>query len=833
MACIILLLFFQIKYIVTMSITIVDNVEIRQIIYGNNLVNKVQVDAATTSSNTLSNFVSGLVVDGHTLADGDRLLVKDQISNIENGVYDISSGLPVRSVDFHIGLRVSGAQVPIINGTINTGTIWICNNGIVNSIVGTDGLTFVKSTIVAGSLGVDQGGTGVTNIPVDTFLIGNGTAPIDTSKTVPAGDIVGTSDPQTLSNKTLDTANTTFQNGINALEQMTFDLSALTAPVIMGAPSVSGPIATEQYVDDELKVLSDPIPAALGFANLIKAEFLTNERQIALTTQVLMATTTGFAKWGSCDDGNIVNVYANGIDFANNTILQRFDMDKGSVASLGGLSNGAIISSTKGISGVGMNAATTQTSTTGADSGLMPFGCEAFASSEFFFFAFRNSSGGVGEVGIIYVAGGSVESTVELQRSDGTTVDGPVTLNAFELVEFKTDANTEFKVVSNRPVIVTVGARIEDISNNSYYDLRLVPPLDTDVLTHVRGCRVSALNTSTVVKAYMRDGVLGRFTVSPGSPLDVTTGVINELGDVFEIRSNAVAATGGNFTITVNGETTGNISFNATSRQVATALDGLTSYSSVDFDVYMTVRDRLGENEAIMRIECIGALSRIVGTPSINTGGLTGNVHTLVLIQAGNVADNLGNDADYAPDGMVRFISSLPISVFSGNDFEATYAFPTRAVYQRVPLFLRHVSNDTSVNINGMTFISPYEGVVKVYNSDGSIYNTVSMTRTVTVTSCFDQNHPAGASFAPDNSVLGIFEGGYAESNVPFMCIHNPNNELEFGSLPVDEVRMHGEEVVLLGITPEKIRAEFITDGKRILRKRVIDDNGIESWVIA
>jgi hypothetical protein len=59
---------------------------------------------------------------------------------------------------------------------------------------------------IGGTLSVDKGGTGTTTHTSNNFLQGNGTSPVTATKVVPTGAVVGTTDTQTLTNKTIDTA---------------------------------------------------------------------------------------------------------------------------------------------------------------------------------------------------------------------------------------------------------------------------------------------------------------------------------------------------------------------------------------------------------------------------------------------------------------------------------------------------------------------------------------------------------------------------------------------------------------------------------------------------
>src|SRR5688572_16251342 len=53
------------------------------------------------------------------------------------------------------------------------------------------------------TVAVDKGGTGAVTLASGNFLQGNGTGAVTATKTVPSGSVVGTTDTQTLTNKTL------------------------------------------------------------------------------------------------------------------------------------------------------------------------------------------------------------------------------------------------------------------------------------------------------------------------------------------------------------------------------------------------------------------------------------------------------------------------------------------------------------------------------------------------------------------------------------------------------------------------------------------------------
>lgn len=96
---------------------------------------KTPVLAATTGAITLATDVeNGDTLDGVVLATGDRILVKDQASASENGIYDVAaSGAPTRASDADDSADLPGAVVLVKEGTANADTMWRCtaDDGVV------------------------------------------------------------------------------------------------------------------------------------------------------------------------------------------------------------------------------------------------------------------------------------------------------------------------------------------------------------------------------------------------------------------------------------------------------------------------------------------------------------------------------------------------------------------------------------------------------------------------------------------------------------------------------------------------------------------------------
>lgn len=89
---------------------------------------KQAVRAATTANGTLSTaFANGQTIDGVTLATGDRILIKNQSTGSQNGIYVVAaSGAPARAADADSGAELVNASCYISEGTTLADTQWTC-----------------------------------------------------------------------------------------------------------------------------------------------------------------------------------------------------------------------------------------------------------------------------------------------------------------------------------------------------------------------------------------------------------------------------------------------------------------------------------------------------------------------------------------------------------------------------------------------------------------------------------------------------------------------------------------------------------------------------------
>jgi len=82
---------------------------------------KTAVRVATTANITLSGIQT---IDGVTLVAGDRVLVKNQTTNTQNGVYDVAAGAWARSSDSDAGTELVNAFYFVTLGTTLQATGW-------------------------------------------------------------------------------------------------------------------------------------------------------------------------------------------------------------------------------------------------------------------------------------------------------------------------------------------------------------------------------------------------------------------------------------------------------------------------------------------------------------------------------------------------------------------------------------------------------------------------------------------------------------------------------------------------------------------------------------
>jgi len=149
--------------------------------------------AATTANITISTALNnGDTLDGVTLSTNDRVLVKDQSTSSENGIYVVGSS-PARADDLAAGADAAGFFTFVEQGTVNADNGFVCTSNKGSAVVGTNNLTIAQFSgagqITAGD-GLDKSGN---TLSVD--LKANGGLSIESTEiavNLSASNITGT-----------------------------------------------------------------------------------------------------------------------------------------------------------------------------------------------------------------------------------------------------------------------------------------------------------------------------------------------------------------------------------------------------------------------------------------------------------------------------------------------------------------------------------------------------------------------------------------------------------------------------------------------------------------
>lgn len=135
---------------------------------------KASVRVATTANITLSGTQT---IDGIVLVASDRVLVKNQTTGTQNGIYLVAAGAWTRATDMAAGSDASGAFTFVQYGTSLADTGWVQTAD--PAVVGTDALVWAQFS----GAGTYSAGTGLT-LTGSTFSIDSTVATLTGSQTL-------------------------------------------------------------------------------------------------------------------------------------------------------------------------------------------------------------------------------------------------------------------------------------------------------------------------------------------------------------------------------------------------------------------------------------------------------------------------------------------------------------------------------------------------------------------------------------------------------------------------------------------------------------------------
>lgn len=229
---------------------------------------KASCRAATTGNITLSGTQT---IDGVAVIAGDRVLVKDQSSAAQNGIYVASAGSWSRSSDMDVWAEFPGAFVFVEDGTTNDNSGWVCTVAP-GGTLGTTPVTFEQFS----GAGQINAGTGMTKtgntlnvntasssrivVGADEIDLATTGVTAGTYKSVTVdqwGRITGGTNPTTLAGYGITNAYTTTQVDSALALKLNLTGGTMSGAIAMGANKITGlgdptlaqDAATKNYID--------------------------------------------------------------------------------------------------------------------------------------------------------------------------------------------------------------------------------------------------------------------------------------------------------------------------------------------------------------------------------------------------------------------------------------------------------------------------------------------------------------------------------------------------------------------------------------------------------
>jgi hypothetical protein len=166
-------------YSSTDGVIFVDTDEIATVSYVNATAEGLHVHTAVSVATTEDINLSspGSTIDGVTLVEGMRVLVKDQADSEENGIYVVDSGALVRADDHDTAEKVrSGDFVFVTGGATQAATGYVQVNDV--NTLGTDPIEwtqFIGAGVFTAGTGLDLTGN-VFSLDATTDLVSEGTS---------------------------------------------------------------------------------------------------------------------------------------------------------------------------------------------------------------------------------------------------------------------------------------------------------------------------------------------------------------------------------------------------------------------------------------------------------------------------------------------------------------------------------------------------------------------------------------------------------------------------------------------------------------------------------
>ena len=199
---------------------------------------RIIAEAATTANIDLTaDLQNGDTIDGVTLVTGDRVLVKDQSTASQNGLYTVvSSGTASRDTQFDSIEELSGQMIVVNQGTANDNKIFLCTTNNTASL-GSDSITY--NIITPSNVGTVTS-VGVADAGASEFTVGSSPVTSSGNITLAVNSIANTKITGLGTSSTLDVG--TSANNVVQLDG-TAKLPAVDGSQLTNIPDNSIPFA--------------------------------------------------------------------------------------------------------------------------------------------------------------------------------------------------------------------------------------------------------------------------------------------------------------------------------------------------------------------------------------------------------------------------------------------------------------------------------------------------------------------------------------------------------------------------------------------------------------
>lgn len=369
------------------------------------------VGATLTNTGTLATFSA----DGITNSSGDRVLIKDQTTSAQNGIYTVTTAgsasvawVLTRATDMDIWVEVPSAFVFIETGTTLADTGWVCTSNA-SGTMGTTAITFVQfsgagsgvSSITFGSTGLTPATTTTGAVTVaGTLAVANGGT--GQSSAFTQYGVTYASSTTVLATTSAGTSTTVLHG--NAAGAPTFGAVSLTADVSGTLPILNG--GTGQTTAGAAFNALSPITTT---GDLILGNGTNSATRLAIGTNGYVLTVSGGTAVWSASTGGVTSFSAGTTGFTPST------------ATTGAVTLAGTLNVTNGGTGV-----TTSTGTTSVVLSTSPtFATSINSGATFTAFAGATTSltiGGTGATSVFAIPG-----TLEQSSTTGAlTVAGGV-----------------------------------------------------------------------------------------------------------------------------------------------------------------------------------------------------------------------------------------------------------------------------------------------------------------------------------------------------------------------------------------------------------------------